>query len=172
MNLGIIDNDTNGAWSFEEASEDFVLTFTANTVTGSSTTGVDTFDFGTLIPKSDSATIEGTITLANGGTVDNATNNKIKIGENSEDLSFVFAANAASIESSTGVVVFDFGTVLPISTATSALGWAIAAGADTACNTTCAHACVFGFDDGAADAETIVACTDAAADKCLCAGPN
>lgn len=50
--------------------------------------------------------------------------------------------------------------------------WSIVAGGNTACNTTCTAPCVMGFDDGAADAETIVACTDAAADKCLCAGAS
>ena len=47
------------------------------------------------------------------------------------------------------------------------LGWAVVAGANTACNTTCVHACVFGYDDAN---DTIVGCTDATADKCVCAG--
>jgi hypothetical protein len=55
------------------------------------------------------------------------------------------------------------------STATSDIGWAVVAGANTACNTTCTSACVFGFDAGTT---TIVACTDATADKCICAGAS
>jgi len=54
----------------------------------------------------------------------------------------------------------------------TAAWWSVASGANTACNTTCTAPCVMGFDEGAADAETIVACTDAAADKCLCAGAS
>jgi len=48
----------------------------------------------------------------------------------------------------------------------------VAAGADTACSTTCGatKVCLFGFDDGAADAETIVDCSGATADKCVCLG--
>ena len=59
-----------------------------------------------------------------------------------------------------------------VSTKTTNIGWSVVAGADTACNTTCTNACVLGFDEGAADAETIVDCADTTADKCLCAGAN
>ena len=50
--------------------------------------------------------------------------------------------------------------------------FSLASGANTACATTCtaSKVCLFGFDDGAADAETVVACDDAAADKCVCLG--
>lgn len=58
------------------------------------------------------------------------------------------------------------------SSATGTIGWSIVAGANTACTITCTSACVMGFDDGAADAETVVDCADAAADKCLCAGAS
>lgn len=55
------------------------------------------------------------------------------------------------------------------STRTTDIGWSIVAGANTACNTTCTNACVFGFED---TNDTIVGCTDATADKCLCAGSS
>lgn len=51
---------------------------------------------------------------------------------------------------------------------TGDLGWSIVAGANTACNTTCTSACVHGWDTAAG--EVSVACADATADKCLCAG--
>lgn len=54
---------------------------------------------------------------------------------------------------------------------TTDAGWAVKAGADTACNTTCTHACVFGVNTAATEAD-IVACTDTTADECLCAGPT
>lgn len=53
---------------------------------------------------------------------------------------------------------------------TSDIGWSIVAGANTACNTTCTFACVAGFDSGASNLP--VACTNAAADNCLCAGAS
>ncbi len=56
------------------------------------------------------------------------------------------------------------------SSATGALGWTPVAGADTACNTTCTSACVYGIDTAAP--QTWLACTDATADMCLCAGAS
>jgi hypothetical protein len=44
-------------------------------------------------------------------------------------------------------------------------------GANAACDTTCGGPCLLGFDDGAADAEVVVVCSDAAADRCLCYRP-
>ena len=55
-----------------------------------------------------------------------------------------------------------------ISTATDDIGWTVQSAANQACNTTCTNACVVGFDATAG----IVACTDAAADQCLCAGAS
>lgn len=57
------------------------------------------------------------------------------------------------------------------STRTSDLGWAVVAGANTACNTTCTNACVFGVNTAATEAD-IVGCADATADECLCAGAS
>ncbi len=51
------------------------------------------------------------------------------------------------------------------------MGWAVVAGADTACTTTCTSACVFGVNTAAANAD-IVDCADATADECLCAGAS
>lgn len=49
--------------------------------------------------------------------------------------------------------------------------WTVSTAANTACNTTCVAACVFGQDTGTANGP-IVACSDASADRCLCAGSN
>lgn len=49
------------------------------------------------------------------------------------------------------------------------LGWSIQAAANQACNTTCSTACVFGFDTALGGTD-LVSCTDATADRCLCAG--
>jgi len=50
------------------------------------------------------------------------------------------------------------------------IGWTVVSGADTACETTCDEpACVFGWDAGTS---AIVACDNAIADTCVCAGVN
>ena len=54
---------------------------------------------------------------------------------------------------------------------TSDLGWSIVTGVDTACTTTCTSACVHGQDTSAVP-YPMVSCTDATADRCLCAGAN
>jgi hypothetical protein len=58
-----------------------------------------------------------------------------------------------------------------VSSATGTIGWSVVSGANTACTTTCTNACVFGVNTAATEAD-IVACSDATADKCLCAGAN
>jgi hypothetical protein len=64
-------------------------------------------------------------------------------------------------------------TVPYINSTTTSIGWSVVAGADTACNTTCTNACVFGWNLTAANITgTLLACTDATADACLCAGAN
>lgn len=50
------------------------------------------------------------------------------------------------------------------------IGWRVVAGANTACNTTCTFACVFGEDTSVLG--SFVSCDDATADRCLCAGSN
>jgi len=56
-----------------------------------------------------------------------------------------------------------------VSTDTGDIGWNLATGTDTACNTTCTSACVFGQDT---TTYAIVDCADATADVCVCAGAN
>lgn len=64
-----------------------------------------------------------------------------------------------------------YGTVR--SAATGSLGWVPVAAADQACNTTCTSACVMGFNLTAGNITgSILDCTDAAADVCLCAGAS
>lgn len=79
----------------------------------------------------------------------------------------VSSAGNLNIEPSGGAVITS-GTFT--STKTTDLGWSLATGANTACNTTCTSACVLGWDTSVT--EVAVICTDATADKCLCAGPN
>lgn len=53
---------------------------------------------------------------------------------------------------------------------TTDIGWTLQSAANQACNTTCTSGCVFGGDT-ATDLD-LVACTDATADICLCAGAS
>ncbi len=55
------------------------------------------------------------------------------------------------------------------SSATGSLGWSVVNAANQACNTTCTSACVIGHDSASS---AFLACTDATADSCLCAGAN
>lgn len=59
-----------------------------------------------------------------------------------------------------------------ISSRTTDLGWSVQSAANQACNTTCTSACVFGFNLTAGVPGTLLACTDATADVCLCAGAS
>jgi len=58
-----------------------------------------------------------------------------------------------------------------ITSSVNDMGWAVVAGADTACTTTCTFACLFGVNTASATAD-IVNCADATADECLCAGAS
>lgn len=74
---------------------------------------------------------------------------------------------ASSFTATTG----DFTTKGKItSLATADIGWHVVVQANQACNTTCTSACVFGEDTSVLG--SFVDCTDATADRCLCAGNN
>ena len=84
-------------------------------------------------------------------------------------ISPINASATISLESSgtPQLVISSSGVTSPL---TSALGWTIVNSANQACNTTCTSACVFGFNTGALG--NLLACTDATADSCLCAGAS
>ncbi len=84
------------------------------------------------------------------------------------------AITVGSADVTSVTVISDGGTVVIDGTVTSDandMGWAVVAGGDTACTTTCTSACVFGVNTAAANAD-IVDCADATADECLCAGAS
>jgi hypothetical protein len=74
-----------------------------------------------------------------------------------------------AVASSTLFTINSTGELIGAGTAT--LGWAIVAGANAACSTTCTTPCVFGVNTAATEAD-IVACSDTTADECLCAGAS
>lgn len=77
-------------------------------------------------------------------------------------------------------VIFDNGNVgigtsspegaLTIRLSTDDIGWTIQSSSNQACNTTCSSSCVHGWET--TSGEVAVSCSDATADKCLCAGSN
>ena len=79
-------------------------------------------------------------------------------------------ANTAVWSTSTGVTSWTLTGMGLTSTSTSDFGWSVQSAANQACNTTCTSACVFGEDTAVVG--TVVACTDATADVCVCAGAN
>lgn len=56
-----------------------------------------------------------------------------------------------------------------IGAGTATIGWTIQAAANQACSTTCVTPCVFGQET---TSKAILACSDATADSCLCAGAS
>lgn len=85
----------------------------------------------------------------------------------------LMASDDVIIETRAGADVWNFDTATGtfIGSGTATIGWAVVAGANTACTTTCVTPCVFGVDTASATAD-IVACADATADECLCAGAS
>lgn len=78
--------------------------------------------------------------------------------------------------SSRGQILGSTGAMTMVDTITSSrttdLGWSVQSATNQACNTTCTSACVFGQNLTAGVPGTLLACTDATADVCLCAGAS
>lgn len=113
-----------------------------------------------------SATLPFSTVVAGTGTIN--TNLSASAGESAGVVGTV--SNHALNIRTNGSTVFTVGTTgTLIGTGTATLGWAVVAGANTACTTTCTTPCVFGVNTAATEAD-IVSCADATADECLCAG--
>ena len=123
---------------------------------------------GTVVCQTDpsfttvTATGSGLSTFTKGLTVNNgagtATTDDFAVKDGSGS-----GGNALLVDVSAGTIT---------SAVTTNIGWSVPTGTDTACNTTCVSACVFGWTLAAGLLQNIVACTDAAADQCLCAGSS
>jgi len=102
------------------------------------------------------------------------TDNAVDIGSASAEIAALFCDGTVKTdvlavdETSTLTGNVGFGGTM-IGTGTATIGWAVVAGANTACTTTCTTPCVFGVNTAATEAD-IVDCADATADECLCAG--
>jgi len=94
----------------------------------------------------------------------------IEIYTNHASASTIISGGNAGVvqtNNATGLVLAAGKTLTSV--ATSDIGWAAVAGANTACNTTCTSGCVFGFDAGTT---ALVSCASALADTCVCAGAS
>lgn len=115
-------------------------------------------------------TDNGTINIAGGGGVaSSGRGSYIAIRGNEASngkLDIVEGANGGGVSITAGTTTI---TGALTSSKTTDLGWTIVSVANQACNTTCTSACVFGQET---TSKAILACTDATADLCLCAGAS
>lgn len=88
-------NAVDGTVVLTEGGEDLTFAATANLWTIASTTGA-TFGFTPAVALADS------LTFSDGAVLDQSANNVIGITENSEDITFTFAANSVTVASTTG----------------------------------------------------------------------
>lgn len=151
---GVLYPTTNNDIDLGDSTHKFKNIYAAGaTVTG-------TITFGTPF-------VLGTTTVTSTGTQLNYLNAATgTTGTTSSNL--VYSASPTFTGTTSHAIITTSGTFN--STATSDLGWSVKSAADTACNTTCVYACVHGWDTSSG--EVAVGCTDATADKCLCAGIN
>ena len=94
------------------------------------------------------------------------------LGDGSDEdltLNLDDTANTVVLSSSTGVTSLTLTSMGLTSTATGSMGWTPVNAANQACNTTCTSACIVGID---VITTGFLACTDATADSCLCAGAS
>ncbi len=130
------------------------VAFGGSITTGGVSSGMSTIDLGLTV---------------NNGSTGNATSDLIANGDTVANL---LQVHAASDEILVKGPLATNSTI--ISSATATIGWSMVSVANQACNTTCTYACVIGFDTGTLGVTlpNLVACTDATADDCICAGPN
>lgn len=130
----------------------------------------DAFFDGTVttdaINNSGTSTLTGVVTFGNGSAA------APSFGFASSSNTGIYRSGSSEMSvSNAGAQTWIFGSTGTFrSTATSDIGWSVQAAANQACNTTCTAGCVFGADT-ATDFDA-VACTDATADICLCAGAS
>ena len=149
--------DTTGAGTITVGSPDVTGVWT-NTDGGETVFGdtSNTFEFKALTT--------GTATITGGDAAGAANTTFDTTGAGNIDV--------GSVDVLTVDLVTDGGTCTADGNLTCTgndMGWAVVAGANTACTTTCTSACVFGVNTAATEAD-IVDCADATADECLCAG--
>lgn len=132
------------------------------------------------------------VALGGGHTLDSATGGFIRVhGTGAANAGMIQIRTGAVANSKTVVGLTDSGSVLEIrnsadsavitangsgqltSAGTGSLGWSTQSATDQACNTTCVSACVTGFNVVAGNVTGLpLACTDATADTCICAGAS
>ena len=95
-------NNNTGLWYFSSDGDTMKINLYKGDYVFQTETG-NAFQFGI-----DSA---GVVTLKNGGTIDNGTDNAIRLSENSEDLVITFGTNAATLSSATSLATLNTGAI-------------------------------------------------------------
>lgn len=181
-----VDNDTNRRFTFD-ATSDANLTFLmgdgGTTATQSATLGINTPDAdddGTLYLSGggSAGTTRGAYLEVRGNDVGGANAGGALIAQGGgggagSDIRLILGNASATIdlENTSGSDLWTIANDGDLTaTSTTDIGWTIVNAANQACNTTCTSGCVFGFNTGALG--NLLACTDATADSCVCAGPS
>lgn len=161
-----------------------------------SSTGITTplalFQFSTATATDNlitTASIDGadsnSLQFSSGSTVSTARGAEIEMYGNENGNTGILALRAGNVTGGSVIIGTNGGSTITVakdlsstfagkitSNATADLGWSVQSAANQACNTTCTSACVFGFNLTAGVPGTLLACTDATADVCLCAGAS
>ena len=175
-----VDSDAQRVFTFD-ASSDTALT---QTFGDGGTTAAQTFALSASTADADD---DSTVVIAGGGALGTAgdrgssiklTGNETTTDTGRIDISsgnvsgtdvYLRTADDVHVTNLAGtlMITMDGTTGTLISQGTGSIGWTIQSAANQACNTTCVSACVAGIDTAGGP---FLACTDATADSCLCAG--
>lgn len=181
----LADNDANRKFTFDATNDSnlmFLLGDGGTTATQSATIGINTpdgDDDGTLYLSGGAVgTTRGANLEVRGNDVGGANAGGALIAQGggggaASDIRLILGNSSASIdfENTSGSDLWTISNAGALaSTSTTDIGWSIVNAANQACNTTCTSGCVFGFNTGALG--NFLACTDATADSCLCAGAS
>ncbi len=130
---------------------------TYGSATGLTIFGVSSNSLGTIIANGNSLT---------GLAIGTTTSDPVILGTNGTAALTISTSQNSTFAGTVTASTFT-------GTGTGGLGWAVVAGADTACETTCTAPCVFGWVLTAGNITgSLLACDDVTADACLCAGAS
>lgn len=154
-----------GALAVDGGSDEIQLLIQGN---GTQTSSLVTFEnsAGTdMFTVSNTGTLVAADTITAGGTAQSTIKEGLVVNNDNgtdEDDDFTVKASGGTYEVDAGDGTFR--------ATTNDMGWTVQAVANQACTTTCTSACVFGEDTSVLG--SFVSCSDATADRCLCAGTS
>lgn len=197
-NIGVLGNAANSTEASDLKNVAGYFTLSSSLITGSNIDAGLIVDNGAVAASIARFYDNGVLVanLADGGSFDavSLTESSNAVPNATNNLSFFAATTSAQLagvisdETGSGLSVFatspslttpDIGAATGASLAVTGnvtssnatnIGWSVVNAANQACNTTCTSACVVGLDTAAVG--NFLACTDATADTCLCAGAS